>query len=82
MSVVNLSPSQTDVSITPDQRRAAVYAAIWLSGSPHEWEWSRTDQISMARFVLWAEQRLSAIEQIAGGKLSHLEQAPSQEAGQ
>lgn len=29
-------------------------AAIWVTASPHEWEWTKSDQVAMARFCCWA----------------------------
>lgn len=71
MAVVVLSETQTEVSCTAEEQKAAYDAAIWLSASPHEWTWSRDDQIAMARYVLWAMQRLHAIKQLASGELTH-----------
>lgn len=33
-------------------RRAAMNAAIWVTASPHEWEWTKSDQVAMARFCI------------------------------
>jgi len=65
--VVVLHPEQTYVRLDEEARTAAVEAAFWVTASPHEWEWSLDAQAAMARYVLWAYQRLSAIHQLSSG---------------
>ena len=60
--VVCLSKSQAKVAIDDETARRALNAAFWATCSPHECQWSKADQEAMARYVLWACQRLSAIE--------------------
>ncbi len=50
-----------------ERRFAAVEAAKWVTCSPHEWVWTHEQQVEMARYVLWATQRLNAIASLAKG---------------
>lgn len=63
MSVVALSKEQTQLHFDADRRKRVIDAASWVTASSHEWEWTSEMQAEMARFCLWAEQRLAAIEQ-------------------
>lgn len=69
--IVDLSESQTSIQVASDERKAALDAALWVTASPHEWTWTTEQQAAMARYVLWAHQRLSAIGQLASGELKH-----------
>ena len=53
------------VNITPKIERDAIDAAYWITASPHEWEWTKAQQVAMAQYVLWAHQRLAAIGDLA-----------------
>jgi hypothetical protein len=68
MPIVNLSSEFTQVSMPKEQREVAIRAAHWVTASPHEWEWSAEEQELMARYCLWAYQRLEAIEHLSSGK--------------
>lgn len=64
--VAVLHSSQTAVKeLSIVKKQKAIRAAFQLTCSPQEWQWSHDDQVAMAAYVLWAHQRLSAIEQIA-----------------
>lgn len=63
MSVVALSQEQTQLHFDAERRKDVLNAAMWVTCSPHEWVWTPEQQAEMARFCLWAEQRLAAIEQ-------------------
>lgn len=63
MSVVAISQTQTQLHFDAERRKRVVEAAHWVTASSHEWEWTPEMQAEMARFCLWAEQRLAAIEQ-------------------
>ena len=73
--VVVLDAEQTRVFMSEEDRRAAIDAAIWVTASPHEWNWSPREQELMARYVLWAHQRLSGIAQLATGELERQREA-------
>lgn len=62
--IVVLSESQTTVLIDLQTEVSALTAAFNVTMSPHEWDWSKEQQVDMARYVLWAHQRLSAISQL------------------
>ena len=66
--IVVLHENQTHVSFTESDRKRAFEAAFWVTASPHEWVWTPEQQALMAQFVLWATQRLGAIEQLASGR--------------
>lgn len=63
MSVVALSQTQTQLHFDAERRKSVVGDAYLVTASPHEWVWTPEQQAEMARFCLWAEQRLAAIEQ-------------------
>ncbi len=67
--IVHLASDQTDVGLHPGQRLEALQAAIWVTCSPHEHTWSLDEQALMARYCLWAHQRLAAVGQLANGPL-------------
>ncbi|EMI22387.1 hypothetical protein RMSM_00684, partial [Rhodopirellula maiorica SM1] len=62
--IVHLSPEVTQVTIDPAERMQAIAAAYWITASPHERVWTAHEQRLMAQYVLWANQKLSAIEQV------------------
>ena len=62
--IVVLDSSQTRVEMNETCELDAVRAAYYLTLSPHEWQWTQAQQESMANYVLWACQRLSAIRQL------------------
>ncbi len=70
-SIVDLSESQTSIQMPCDERELAIAAALWVTASPHEWVWTPEQQAAMARYTLWAHQRLRAIEQLTSGELRH-----------
>lgn len=70
--VVVLGPEVARVHADPSEREKAIEVALRLTMSPHEWEWSQGEQESMARYVLWAHQRLSGIKQLTDGLLEHM----------
>lgn len=70
-SIVQLCPDQTQVNLPEDERREAINAAFWVTCSVHEHAWTDKQAAQMARYVLWAHQRLSAIEQCVSGGLEH-----------
>ena len=64
--IVMLHNSQSMVGMDHATDQAAFEAAYNVTMSPHEWEWTTEQQVAMARYVLWAHQRLSAIAQLTG----------------
>lgn len=68
--IVHLAPDQTSVDLPPDARKQALESAYWVTASPVEWSWSPREQAAMARYCLWAHQRLAAIGQLADGSLT------------
>ncbi len=64
-SLVHLSRNFTQIHVTPEIRTAAIQSAYWVTASPHEWVWKPEEQANMARYVLWASQRLEVLEQLA-----------------
>lgn len=41
-----------------ETRKTAMDAAIWVTASPHEWQWTHEQQVAMARFCCWASLTL------------------------
>lgn len=70
-AVVILSDEQTAVNMEAADRRKAIHSAYMVTCSPCEHVWSHEEQCRMAQYVLWAHQRLSAIEQISRGDIKH-----------
>jgi len=58
----------TTVQMPDRDRQEAVEAAHYVTMSPHEWEWTARQQELMARYCLWACQRLRIIERVAEGE--------------
>jgi len=71
LEVVKLAENQTHVSLDRRSQTHAIQTAHRVNLSPHEWDWSTSEAAAMAQFVLWAHQRLCAIEQVAAGPLNH-----------
>lgn len=69
-SIVVLHGAQAQVRLTPAERSRAIQAAYLVTLSPHEHTWTLEDQAAMARYTLWAHQRLSAVAQVADGELN------------
>lgn len=67
--IVMLHNSQSMVGMNTETDQAAFEAAYFVTMSPHKWEWTTEQQVAMARYVLWAHQRLSAIAQLTGLEL-------------
>jgi len=70
-ATVSLHCNQTRIQCSEAERDKAIEAAYRVTMSTHEHEWTREEQQAMAQFCLWAHQRLSAVRQVAGGKLDH-----------
>ena len=66
--LVRLGREYTQIDISPEKRNAAISAAYWVTCSPCEWTWTDEQQAAMARYVLWASQRIEAMQHIASGK--------------
>lgn len=62
--IVVLHDSQTQIFMTAEEQKEALDAAIWATASPHEHVWTQRHQVLMARYVLWAHQRMSAVAQV------------------
>lgn len=65
--MINLSREFTQVRLAKKERSEAIEAAYWVTASPHEWVWTQEQQAAMARYCLWASQRIEAINELAGG---------------
>lgn len=65
--IIRLGRDFTQVHIPPEKRTAAIQAAYWVTASPCEWVWTPEQQADMARYVLWASQRMEAMQHIAEG---------------
>ena len=70
--LILLSPGKTRVECSESTKNEAFHAAYRVVLSPHEHDWTKAEQQSMAHYVLWASQRLAAIEQMVNGNLDHL----------
>jgi hypothetical protein len=62
------SPEQMNVAMEKDFQNRAIKCAFWITASPHEHSWTQEEQQLMAAYVLWAHQRLCAIEQLSTGR--------------
>lgn len=62
--IVALHDSQAPIRMTANEQESALNAAIWVTASSHEHAWSQEHQAQMARYVLWAHQRLAAVAQV------------------
>lgn len=71
--IVVLAPTQTRLFLGDESRARAFEVAFRVTMSPHEWTWTNDEASDMARYVLWATQRLDAIAQLVSDKdLKHL----------
>jgi len=66
---LNLKPHLTQVNMPAQLRQQAVEAALWVTASPCEWTWTAEQQELMARYCLWAAQRLACIKDLAVGRV-------------
>jgi len=66
-----LPENQTKIDLTESERQDVLKSAIWVTCSPHEWQWTTDEQAAMARYCLWATQRLDMIQRIALGQELH-----------
>ena len=73
VNILRLDSGQTQIECELDTKLEAIQAAYFVTLSPHEHEWTLGQQQAMARYVLWAHQRLSAINQCVDGVLIHEE---------
>lgn len=71
LPIVRLSKEQTSTTMSREARSKAINAAHRATMSPHEHAWTNEEQFQMACFVLWAHQRLLAIDQAVRGELIH-----------
>jgi len=71
LPIVRLSKEQTSTLMSREARSKAINAAYRATMSPHEHQWTNEEQFQMACFVLWAHQRLLAIDQAVRGDLIH-----------
>jgi hypothetical protein len=67
--LVKLGHGFTQVNMPIEARQKVVESAMWVTCSPHEWTWTGDEQAAMARYCLWASQRLEMINGIAAGDL-------------
>jgi hypothetical protein len=65
--LLRLDRQYTQIDISPELRNRAVRDAYWVTASPHEWVWTPEQQANMARYVLWASQRIEAMQHVASG---------------
>lgn len=77
--LVRLGRDFTQINVSPEKRSAAIRAAYWVTCSPCEWSWTDEQQADMARYVLWASQRIEAMQHVANGlPLLHEPNNPNQ----
>ena len=69
--IVDLRSGLTQINPPENYLNAAVESAMRVTLSDHEHVWTQEEQRSMAYYVMWARQRLSAIEQCCVGPLEH-----------
>lgn len=67
-SLLCLGRNFTQINVSEADRSEAIKAAYWVTASPHEWVWTPDQQEKMARYVLWASQRIEAMQHIASGQ--------------
>lgn len=77
-SLVRLGSGYTQVTMSDESRTSAIQSAYWVTMSEHEHTWSLEEQQNMARFVLWASQRLEIIA-IAASSQPILHEPPPDE---
>ncbi len=66
--VVQFADDQTDLSMSDADRELAIHVAMRATASPHEHVWTPAEQSLLARYALWATQRLDGIRQLAAGE--------------
>jgi len=66
-NVVRLGSGYTTIQMSKAERIEAIDSAHWRFASPHEWVWDVEDQARMAKYVLWAAQRLEMISNLSAG---------------
>lgn len=70
--LVFLSKRLTQIRMDVSERTEAVTAAYYVTASTCEWTWTIDQQVKMARYCLWAAQRLAVIESLVlGVPLTH-----------
>jgi len=55
----------TKIHMTEEDRNAAVYTALRVTMSPHEWTWTEQEQTSMAQLILWQSTEISKLLAVA-----------------
>jgi len=70
MGIVNLHKFCNEIDMTRDEREQALSIASWVTDSP-ERECSAYDQEIMARYCLWARQKLDAVLDVINEDLTH-----------
>lgn len=68
---VSLSASQTCIDCDEETKRLAIGVAFRITMSTCEWTWTDEEAANMANYLLWAHQRLSAIDQCVNRDLVH-----------
>ena len=73
-SIVCLRKNYTQVNIKESEMIKAYDAAIYVTLSPHEHTWTQAQQVAMAKYILYLQQRIEAIHELSGNKeLKHEE---------
>lgn len=52
------------LTLKPETRKSAIDAAVWVTASPHEWEWTHEQQVAMARMCCWSSRVLSDLNKL------------------
>jgi len=71
MSMLRLNNEYTQLHVNQATLKSAVDLAYRVTMSPHEWTWTNEEATEMAQYVLWACQKLEAIDHIIHRELSH-----------
>lgn len=66
-TVLVLPQAQTDAAMTEVRRDQAITLAMRATESEHEHTWTPEEQVLLAKYVLWAAQRLYLCERTAAG---------------
>lgn len=66
--LLRLSRSYSQIDMVKELRSRAIKDAYWRTCSPHEWTWTRDQMANMALYILWASQRIEAMQHVAEGK--------------
>ncbi|MCF8104337.1 MAG: hypothetical protein K9K64_02535 [Desulfohalobiaceae bacterium] len=66
-AIVGLRRHLTHLPLDKTLRDQAIFAAQRILLCPHEREWTQQEQELLARYCLWAAQRLEAIRQVSAG---------------